>query len=162
MSSDKIHAKITYKDLVYEVSGGPEEVIRAVIKWLSNVLPAFDLFSKISIDIDYVRLTESLSRYVMVSSDGEIIFRENMPKRLSLSNKILITLGVAKLTHVAGKVDTPSLSLRELTRILGKPSKTVSSRLSELHYDGYVKRIKEGGGVYYEITVKGLIKLMNI
>lgn len=162
MSGDKIHAKIVYKNLVYEVSGGPEDVVKAIIKWLSTVLPGFDLFSKLSVDIDYVKLAESISKYVMVSDVGEIIFRESLPKRLSLSNKILITLGVAKLVSVAGKKDSPSLSLKELTRILGKPSKTVSSRLSELYYDGYVKRIKGGGGVYYEITVKGLIKLIDV
>jgi len=162
LSEDKVHARLQYKDLVFEVSGDPDSVIKSIIKWLTSVLPAFDVFDKLSVDIDYVNLSRILSDYVMLSGGGEIIFRENPPKRLPLSSKILIALGVAKLSYIAGKTDSPSLSLRELTAILGKPSKTISSRLSELHYDGYVKRFKTPGGVAYEITVKGLIRLMNI
>ncbi len=160
--TDKISARIVYGDLVYEVSGSAEEVIKSVLKWMSTVIPSFDLFRSLSVDIDYVRLSESLSKYVMISGEGDIIFKEEPPKKLSLGNRVLIALGVAKLSNVAGRRDAPSLTLRELTVILGKPSKTISSRLSELHYDGYVRRIKMGGTVHYEITVKGLLKLMNI
>jgi len=162
LSNNKVYAKIMFKDLSLEVSGEPEDVIKTIIKWMGKVLPGFDLFKELSVDVDYIELSKSLSKYVMVSEDGEIIFREPSPKRLALSNKILIALGIAKLIHLAGKSDNPYLSLRELTMVLGKPSKTISSRLSELHYDGYVKRIRSSSGVHYEISVKGLIKLINL
>jgi DNA-binding transcriptional ArsR family regulator len=158
----KIKVRVVFEDLEYNAEGDPDSVLRSVLKWVYEVIPGVDLARKLMIDIDYVKLSEVLSRYVSITSDGSIIFKEDVPKRLSLSNKILLALGVSKLIYQLGKKDLDGIYLGELAKCVISSSKTVSSRLSELFSSGYVEKDRLEGGVLYRITVKGLLKILSM
>ncbi len=158
----KIKVTVVFKDLEYIAEGDPESVLRSVLQWVYKVVPGVDLARKLTVDIDYMRLSEVLSRYVLASPDGEIIFKEDLPQRLSLSNKILLALGLSKLLFQLGKSETDGIYLHDLAKYVVSSTKTVSSRLSELFSTGYVEKDKMDEGVLYRITIKGLLKLLSM
>jgi DNA-binding transcriptional ArsR family regulator len=157
----KVRVNISYGDLEYSVEGEVEDVIRSVITWLEKVVPAFDVASKLVIDIDYVKLSDVISRFLMISKDGDIIFKDLGSKKLSLSNKVLLSLSAAKLLHVWGKRNVDGFYLYELSKNIGASSKTISSRLSELYASGYVEKSRVEDGVLYYITIKGILKVLS-
>lgn len=158
----RIKVKVLFNDLEYTAEGEPEDVLRSVFQWIYSVLPEVDLAKRLMVDIDYVRLSEILARYVMASKEGEIIFREDLPQRLSLSNKILLALGLSKLLFQLGKRDINGIYLHDLAKYVVSSTKTVSSRLSELFSSGYVEKDKLEDGVLYRITIKGLLKILSM
>lgn len=144
------------------VEGDPEYVVRNILSWIYKVIPGIDLARKLMVSIDYQRLIEALSKYICVSNKNEIIFKEKPVQKLSLSNKILIVLGTANLLYHLDKRDVDGLLLQNLSKHLSSSSKTVSSRLSELYSSGYVDKEKTEKGVLYKITLKGILKLLNL
>lgn len=158
----KIRVSIEYEGLNYVVEGDPEYVVRNVLDWIYNSLPQIDLARRLMLNVDYQKLSEVLSRYVYISREGEVVFKENSEQRFSQSNKILIALGLANLLYHIGKRDVNGYLLQELSKYLSSSSKTVSSRLSELYSLGYVDKEKTEKGVLYRITLKGILKLLNL
>ena len=159
---NKVVVKVSYKDMEYVVEGDPEDVIRNIIKWLEGVIPTLDIAERLTVDVDYVKLSDILSKYKMVSRDGDIIYREDVPRKLSLSNKILLTLGTTKLLYNLGKRSIEGIYLHELSKNIGASSKTVSSRLSELYSSGYVDKDRTDEGILYKITIKGLLRILSM
>ena len=136
--------------------------MKNILSWVYNILPEIDLAKKLLFKVDYQKLADTLSKYAYVSNDGEIIIKENTDQKLSLSNKILIALGLANLLYHISKYNADGLLLQTLSKYLSSPSKTVSSRLSELYSSGYVEKEKTDEGVLYKITLKGILKLLSM
>jgi|Deesub1362A_J573_1020465.scaffolds.fasta_scaffold00001_485 DNA-binding transcriptional ArsR family regulator len=158
----KIKVTVVLDGMEYTVEGDPESVLRNVLQWVYKIMPEVDLARRLMVDIDYMRLSDVLSKYVMTSEEGDIIFKEDIPQRLSLSNKILIALGLSKLLYQLGKRDEDGIYLHELAKYVVSSTKTVSSRLSELYSTGYVEKNKMEDGVLYRITIKGLLRLLSM
>ena len=158
----KIKVKVVLDDMEYTAEGDPESVLRNVLQWVYRVMPEIDLARRLMVDIDYMKLSDVLSKYVMTSEEGDIIFKEDVPQRLSLSNKILIALGLSKLLYQLGKREEDGIYLHELAKYVVSSTKTVSSRLSELYSTGHVEKNKMEDGVLYRITIKGLLKLLSL
>lgn len=159
----KIKVTVEYGDLSYSVEGDLDTVFNSLIKWFNEVIPYYELARNLYVTIDHIKLADILTRYLRLSTDNkEIIFNEEQSQRLPLSNKILLTLGFIHLLHLLNKRDTGSATLKEISKIVVAPAKTVSSRLSELSLLGYVERDKDERGVTYRITVKGLLKLVKL
>ena len=146
----------------YVVEGDPDYVVKNILNWIYNILPEIDLARKLMLKIDYQKLVNILSKYAYVSENNEVIFKEDSEQKLSLSNKILISLGLANLLHHLGKHDVNGLLLQNLSKYLSSSNKTISSRLSELYSSGYVEKEKTEDGVLYRITLKGILKLLNM
>ena len=151
-----------YENLSYEIEGEPEYVMRNVLDWIYNILPEINLAKKLLFRVDYQKLADILSKYAFVSSEGEIIIKEDIDQKLSLSNKILIALGLANLLYHIGKCNVNGFLIQTLSKYLSSTNKTVSSRLSELYSSGYVDKEKTNEGILYKITLKGILKLLNM
>ena len=158
----KIKVSVEYEDLSYVVEGDPEYVVRNILNWIYDILPEIDLARKLMFKVDYQKLIEILSKYAYASENGEVIFKEDSEQKLSLSNKILIALGLANLLYHLGEHGVNGILLQSLSKYLSSSSKTISSRLSELYSSGYVDKEKTEEGVLYRITLKGILKLLNM
>jgi DNA-binding transcriptional ArsR family regulator len=157
---DELYVKIRYKDIEAEFKGTPDEIYQAITRWIVNFIPSLDIASKLMYDIDFGKLAETLSNYVFITKDGDVILKDSA-NTLSLHNKILLVLSTLRLLEFLGKREKSSIPLDELSKIIASTPKTSSSRLSELRNLGYVERERENRSVFYKITIKGLLYLQN-
>ena len=157
---DEIYVKIKYKDIEAEFRGAPDEIYKAITRWVIDFIPSLDIAGRLMYDVDFRKLANMLSNYVFITKEGGIILKEST-NNLSLHNKILLVLSTLRLLEFLGKREKASISLDELSKIISSTPKTSSSRLSELRNLGYIERERENRSVSYKITIKGLLYIQS-
>ena len=77
MSENTLRVDIKYGDISASFAGKPDEVLTAIIKFLSDNLPAIDLAKKISLSYDLQDLIQMFSDYVKITNEGPRIVADN-------------------------------------------------------------------------------------
>ncbi len=148
---EKLEASVKYGQLESHFTGTVDEVIRGVIKFISEVCPAYDLASRLVVTVDIEKLIEDMEGVIAITDEGLI---STIPSGI-LSDKEAIRLQLIKayLGYRLAKRDKETMSLGDLiTETQGKPG-AVAGRLSEMVGENLVKRVGRGE---YKITTLGI------
>ncbi|MEM1550865.1 MAG: hypothetical protein QXR13_02895 [Candidatus Bathyarchaeia archaeon] len=143
---------VKYKDVEAKFVGKPDEVMRAFLNFINEVLPAYDLATQLTLSVDIEDLLRSLKGLIAFTPEGPVIIipREKMGGD---KNAILLNLVKAYIGYRVGRLEKDSLSVADLTSATGCKSGTVAARLSELADMGLVERVGRGE---YRVTTFGV------
>ncbi|MFQ5763278.1 MAG: hypothetical protein ACE5PO_09600, partial [Candidatus Bathyarchaeia archaeon] len=148
----KVHVEIG--EAKTDIEGTPEEVIRALHQFMSNVYPAFTLVKRLTLTVDLERLLTSLEGIIAFTPEGTVaLIPKEKLAQLSLWELILLNLTKAFAGHSLGKSSKDSLSVDELLAAIGGRIGAMAGRLSEMVDGEMVARIGRGE---YKVTTLGL------
>lgn len=149
---EKLELSVKYKDIEVKFAGAPSDVVRSLFKFLSEVLPGFDLASGLILTVDLEELLEGVSGLIAFTPEGPVVI---IPKEKAGGERNIILLHLIKsyVGYQTGRIEAESLSTAEIVSMTGGKSSTVAARLSELRNLGWVERIDRGE---YKITTLGV------
>lgn len=157
MEGSGLELSVKYKDMEVKFSGTPEDVIRSFFRFMSKILPAYDLASNLVLTVDLENLLRSVAGIIALTPEGPVITvpREKIGGE---KNVILLHLLKAYIGYQTGRLEKDSLSTAEILSLTGGKAGTVAARLSELTSLGWVERIGRGE---YRITTLGIVSFME-
>ncbi|KYH40421.1 MAG: hypothetical protein AYL31_006670 [Candidatus Bathyarchaeota archaeon B26-1] len=157
MEESGLELSVKYKDMEVKFSGTPEDVIRSFFRFMSKILPAYDLASNLVLTVDLENLLRSVAGIIALTPEGPVITvpREKIGGE---KNVILLHLLKAYIGYQTGRLEKDSLSTAEILSLTGGKAGTVAARLSELTSLGWVERIGRGE---YRITTLGIVSFME-
>jgi len=157
---NKLQVTITYGSTKTVFSGKPETVIVSVNQFLSKQIPALNLAEKITLNYSVSELIDNFKEYVKLTEEGPRIWMPN--RKLSDKDTVCLQLVTAKIGHMTGNLESPSLSLQDIHNSTNLKPKSISSRLSEVTKSGYVERDHTEQGTNYKITTQGIHWLSSV
>lgn len=153
---DKIAVHIKYKDLEETFEGTPENVWLSVNRFFGSFLECFRIADRVILKIDLQQLVKDCEGIVAFSKEGPNLL---VPRNKLTDNEALaLWLLAAHLGFQLGMLKSDSLSKDELQVKLGKSSKIVSTRLSELVKGDIGARTTEDS---YRITTFGITQMQK-
>ncbi len=130
--------------------GTADEVMKAMIAFLTRVYPTFDIAQRLTFAPDITQLSEKLTGIAQVAPEGLILLAG---RELPAEEAVCITLLGAYVVNRLGKLGRESMSSSELSKTTGKALKTIVNQLALLVDDGMVERVGRGE---YRITSMGI------
>jgi hypothetical protein len=148
---------VKYKDLEAKFSGKPDDVLRSLFAFVRKVLPAYDLFSELTLTVDVQRLLDGVKGLIAFAPEGVVLTipREKMGGE---REAVILQLIKAYVGYLAGRIEKDSISAGEIVSSTGGKAGTVGARLSELSSLGWVERVGRGE---YRITTLGINAFLN-
>jgi len=146
-----LEVTIRYGSLEKKMIGHPEEVGKAVVSFLTSVIPQLELASRLVLSIDLERITKACEGIVAVTPEGVVA---TVPVG-SLSDRELLLFHLAKekITQMTGKSENDTVLTSNLIAATKRSGGTVAGRLSELCAESLAERKGKGE---YRITTLGL------
>jgi hypothetical protein len=154
---DRIVVQVKYKDLEETFSADSLENAWLLLdKFFHEVIPSFEMASKLWLTVDLAALAEDLEGLLAFSSEGSNLL---LPKEKLTDNETLIMWLLASFVgQKLGKLESDSLSKEELQTRLGKSGKITSTRLGELVKNNLVARTDEDK---FKITTFGVVQVQK-
>lgn len=149
--TDKLEVTLRYGEIEKTISGNSDEVLRELITFLSEVLPTFQLASKLSLTVDIDELLTSLVGVMAVTPEGVVVTAAT--DKLTDKEIMLLHLLKMKVAYLTGKAPSETLRSSDLVVFSNRTPGTVAGRLSELCAENLVQRIGKGE---YRITTLGI------
>jgi hypothetical protein len=147
---------IEWRGIRHEAEGEVDEVVREVLRFLKGVCPTYELASKLLFAPDYAQLMDSLSKFLNITQDGDmVLLKSYMPADQSMGLVLLCAHVLSKL----GMREDDEMSIEELKRLTGKSDKTVRNALTQMTKDGTVERTGRGS---YRITNLGIMRMKEM
>jgi len=143
---------VRYKDVELKFKGKPDDVIRSFLRFIQEILPTYDLASKLTLTVDLEDLLKNVEGIIAFTPEGPVV---TVPKERLRGEKDAILLHLVKtyIGYKTGRLGKNSLATSEITSLTGGKSSTIAARLSELVSSGWVERIGRGE---YKITTLGI------
>ena len=141
-----------YRDLEIRFKGKPDEVIRSLLRLIQQILPTYDLASKLVLTVDLEDLLENVKGIIAFTPEGPVV---TIPKEKISGERDAILLHLIKtyIGYKTGKLEKDTLATSEITSLTGGKSSSVGARLSELVSSGWIERVGRGE---YRITTLGV------
>lgn len=147
-----VHVK--YGEMEQTFSGSVNDVWVSVNKFFGELVPAFDIARKVTLTVDLPGLVEDAKDVIAIAPEGPEVL---VPKeKLTDSEALQFYLLGAYLACRMGRRSTDAMSKDDLQAKLGKSSKIVSARLSELVKEGSVVKTEDGGYRLATVAIKKL------
>lgn len=134
--------------------GDADQVINSILRFLSEIYPAYKIVSDLTINLDLEELARSLKGLVGISDEGLVILNTDLPADTS----IMICLIGAYVSSRMGKMDKETLATGDITRLVGKASKTIRNEIPGLIRKGWVDRVGRGE---YRVTTAGIVQFQD-
>ena len=151
---NKLQVTITHGSTKTEFLGKPETVIIAINHFLTKQIPALSLAEKITLNYSVSELIDNFKQYIKLTDEGPRVWIPN--QKLSDKDTVCLQLITAKIGHITGILESPSLNLQDIHNSTNLKQKSISSRLSEVTKSGYVEREHTEQGAKYKITTQGI------
>lgn len=146
----ELHAR--YKDIEFRFRGKPDDVVKSFLRFIHEVLPAFDLASRLVLSVDLEDLIRNMEGIIAFTPEGPVVTVSK--ERLGGErDAILVHLVKVYIGYRTGKLGKETLATNEIASLTGGKSSTVGARLSELVSSGWVERVGRGE---YRITTLGI------
>jgi hypothetical protein len=152
----RIEVTIKFRDMDKRIVGDVDVVLRELYAFLSSVLPAVSLASRISLTIDIQGFLESCQGVFAVTSEG-IAIVGNIDT-LSDKELVLLHLARARFGYLTKKFETDTVRIGDLIERTRSGAGTIAGRLSELCSEGLAERMGKGE---YRATTLGLDHFLN-
>ena len=147
----QVEVVIRYRDVEKTIKGKPEEVFRGVFQFLSEIIPALDVVSRITLTVNFADFLREAAGVFAVTPEGIVILTPL--EALTDRELVMLNLVRAKVAFETGRSEKETLLASDLISFTGKGSGTVAGRLSELSGEGLVERTGKGE---YRVTTFGL------
>ena len=147
----QVEVTIRYRDVEKTIRGSPEQVFRGVFQFLSEIIPALDVVSRITLTVNFADFLREAAGVFAVTPEGVVILTPL--EALTDRELVMLNLVRAKVAFETGRSEKETLLASDLISFTGKGSGTVAGRLSELSGEGLVERTGKGE---YRVTTFGL------
>ncbi|MGA2239835.1 MAG: hypothetical protein ABSG74_11550 [Candidatus Bathyarchaeia archaeon] len=147
----QVEVAIRYRDVEKTIRGSPEEVFRGVFQFLSEIIPALDVVSRITLTVNFADFLREAAGVFAVTPEGVVVLTPL--EALTDRELVMLNLVRAKVAFEIGRSEKETLLASDLISFTGKGSGTVAGRLSELSGEGLVERTGKGE---YRVTTFGL------
>ncbi len=149
----QVKVQIEVGGMHYEGTGSVQEVMPQILRFLSQVVPAYDLARKMIYVPDLAGLADKISEFAKMTNTGQVLLAKN---DLPAEKAVSVLLFMAHLAAKMSKRDIDSLSIEEIATGIGRAPKTIRNVLVELQKAGSIDRAERG---MCKITSKGLLGL---
>lgn len=149
----RIHVEFGQEKLNFE--GNADEVFKALVDFLNNVYPTFEIARNLIFMPDIRKLSKEIVGLVTITPEGPLLI---LGKELPARKTLCLALLGSFLGNKLGKLNKPSLSSKELTKATGKAYKTIMNRLQNMLEEGLIEKVDKE----YSITNRGIIEARNI
>ncbi len=149
---DLLEVFARYKDMELRFKGKPDDVIKSFLRFIQQILPTYDLASRLVLTVDLEELLKNVEGIIAFTPEGPVV---TIPKEKLSGERdaILLHLVKAYIGYRTGRLERDTLATGEITSLTGGKSSTVGARLSELASSGWVERVGRGE---YRITTLGI------
>ena len=151
---NNLRVKMELNGQSMEFTGTPDEVISAVLKYLSQAYPALAIVKRLTFSPDLAELTEKVSSVLSITDTGTLMVKKDM----ATEDGVLTVTAGADLATKLGKRNDPSVSVEELVLTLNVAEKTVRNVCSLLTKQGEI--VRDGKGTY-RISPSGVYHLLT-
>lgn len=133
-----------------DFEGTADEVIDSILRFLSEIYPAYKVVSDLTINLDLEELMQVLKGLVGISDEGMVILKTDLPADIS----IMLCLVGAYVSKRIGRMDRDTLTTTHIAKLVGKAAKTIRNEIPSLMKKGWVDRVNRGE---YRATTIGII-----
>ncbi|MEM3736506.1 MAG: hypothetical protein QXJ75_00220 [Candidatus Bathyarchaeia archaeon] len=153
----KIH--VEFGDNKADFEGSASEVMKALMNYITEIYPAYELVKGLMLTVDLERLMRDVEGVIAFTEEGVVVATPR-DKLLKLNIKDLISLHLVKayLGHIAGKLAKNTLTVDELLTSIGGKIGTLTGGLSVMVDEGLVARVGRGE---YKITTIGITRFQE-
>jgi len=146
-----LEVTIRYGSMEKKISGVPEDVAKAVLSFLTSIIPQLELASRLVLSADLTKIAEACVGVIAITPEGVVVTVST--EGLSDRELLLLHLAEQKIAEMTGKSQSDSVQVSDLTAATKRSSGTVAGRLSELCTESLVERKGKGE---YRVTTLGL------
>lgn len=151
MSQEELEVHVKYLGLEKTIRGNANQVLRELIKFFSEVLPAFKLTSKLTLTVNLEELLKACEGIIAITDEGVVVTAPT--EKLPDKDLILLHLAMARLAYDIGRSERDTMFISDILSTTRRSPGTIAGRLSELTSEGLVNRVGKGE---YKITTLGL------
>ena len=134
-----------------KVAGNPEDVAKAVLSFLTSLIPQLELASRLVLSADLSKIAKACEGALAITPEGVVVTVST--EGLADRELLLLHLAKQKIAEMTAKSETDTVQASDLTAATKRSSGTVAGRLSELCTESLVERKGKGE---YRITTLGL------
>ena len=138
---DKISVQIKCKGIEQAFSGPVEQTWLLMNRFFNDIVPKFEIASRLWLSPDLETLAKDLEGIVAYSPEGSNLMLQK--NRLTDNDALLLWLLASYLGNRLRLLPTDSLSKEDLQEKLGKSGKITSTRLGELVRTGFVSKTSD-------------------
>ena len=156
-STGKIFVQVKYKALEQTFSADkPEDAWILLNIFFGEIIPSFEIASRLWLDVDLKQLASDLEGVVGFSPEGGSLL---VPKsKLTDNETLLLWLVASHVGYRLGRLQSELLSKEELQAKLGKSGKITSTRLGELVKNEFALRTSDDK---FKITTFGALQVQK-
>ena len=148
-----ISVQIKHKGVEENFSGTVEETWLLLSKFFNELLPSFEIATKLWLSVDMQKLAKEIEGIITFSKEGANLL---VPKNRLTDNEALILWLLANhVGYKLGLLENDALSKEELQAKLGKSGKITSTRLGELVKNDFAKKTDDEK---FSITTFGVVQ----
>jgi len=152
--AEDIRISVQIKGEQFNFEGTVNEALGALLKFISNIYPSYEVVSKIILTIDDEKLLKDFAGIIAVASEGPVLLKRDIPTDQGIGYCLI----GAHIGFRIGKLAKDTLTSDELTKFVNKSSGTVANELTNMTKQGLVERVGKGE---YRITTTGIINYSN-
>lgn len=146
-----LEVTIRYGSTEKKITGGPEDVAKAVLSFLTSLIPQMELASRLVLSVDLSKIAEACEGTLAITPEGVVVTAST--EGLADRELLLLHLAKQKIAEMTGKSQRDTVQAADLTAATKRSAGTVAGRLSELCAESLVERKGKGE---YRITTLGL------
>lgn len=154
--SEQITVHVKYRSIEQMFTGNVDDVWVSVNRFFSEMIPTFDLASKMTLTVDLKNLIQDFKDLIAIAPEGPQLVIQR--QKLTDSETLLLNFLAAYMGHKLGKLNREWLTRDELQAKLGKSMKITGTRLGELIREEVALKTDEGN---YRITTRGIKQLQQ-
>ena len=148
-----ISVQISHKGVEENFSGTVEEIWILLSKFFKELLPSFEIATKLWLSADMQKLAKEIEGIIAFSKEGANLL---VPKNRLTDNEALILWLLANYVgYNLGLLKSDALSKEELQAKLGKSGKITSTRLGELVKNDFAKKTDDDK---FSLTTFGVVQ----
>ena len=148
-----ISVQIKHKGVEENFSGTVEEIWLLLSKFFNELLPSFEIATKLWLSVDMQKLAKEIEGIIAFSKEGANLL---VPKNKLTDNEALILWLLANhVGYKLGLLESDAVSKEELQAKLGKSGKITSTRIGELVKNDFAKKTDDDK---FSLTTFGVVQ----
>jgi len=137
-----------------EFRGDADQVIDSILRFLSEIYPAFEIVSNLTISIDLEELMRELQGLIGISDEGLVVLKSDLPADVS----IMLCLIGSHISSKIGRVAEETMGTKRIAKLVGKATKTIRNEIPDLMRKGWIERVGRGE---YRATTMGIVQFQK-
>lgn len=154
--TEKVTVHVKYRDVEKTFTAPAEEAWLLLGKFFSELIPSFEIASKLRLSVDLQGLAKECEGLIAFSKEGASLLVSK--SKLTDNETLLLWLLAGYVGHELGMLEAEAFLKEELQAKLGKSGKITSTRLGELvKSDMAVKAADDK----FKLTTFGVVQLQK-